>query len=193
MKNRRKFIKTIAAGTSALALNESVQAQVTESLPAITSLLLDDDSAMVTCSDVACASFKIDMNYVATFPFIDLQLETPGGTRLVADGANDNGMAGCNDWSWGGNNNGSIQFLNITLSDATVNPGRYQIFAKNNNTALVSMLVSATACGVEDVALGLSFDVNFVANVSEQIGSINISSGGSAIVRVNTTTASLPI
>lgn len=181
MKNRRNFIKALAASTTVLALNETMKAQTTESLPAITSLLFDDDSAMVTCSDVACASFSVAMEYADIDINIELQIETPGGTRLIADGAVTGVGGQCNYWILGHTAGAGNQNVSVTLNDANINPGRYQIFAKHISNVFKFINISVAACGDN---LGTGGNVSFDNNVSAQIGSINISSGGTTTIRV---------
>lgn len=189
MKNRRDFLKTIAVGAGSLTLSQTAIAQVTKTaktLPAIISLLLDDDSETVQCADVACSRFFVGMDYSNidnNNNSIFLEVETPGGTRLVAAGQSTMAEGQCNSWELGGTDGANQGVRSVTLSGTSINPGRYQLFGRlltANNSNFIS--VSVDACGLR-TGNNVS-NINFPANNSVLLGSINISSGGSPTVNI---------
>lgn len=185
MKNRRNFLKA-TAGAGTLALSKLAVGS-TDVLPAVTSLLLDDDSDFVACRDVVCSGFEVTMDYAFGDTNYDkyLEMETPGGSRVsVSPSSNDAVDGQCNSWNLmatGGRISGQRK---IVLSDDRVKSGRYPIFARNGGASVEENLkisLKADVCGV------LENDSNNLTLPSGGgellIGSVNISSGGTPVVR----------
>ncbi len=183
MKNRRHFLKAAAAGASSLTLSELAAAQADDVLPAVISLLLDDDSDVVVCNQVDCTD-GINITMQVDFPDNSaatvLELETPGGSRLVNGASPANLMGNCNEWRFS-NSNGLIngeQF--ISLQGTTVNAGRYQIFAQRAEAARPQISLSVNVC---NASANDRNNITFAANEARLLGSFSITSGGTPMVR----------
>ena len=177
--NRRDFLKTVTAvGASALASNQVI-AQ-TSHIPAVSSLLLEDDSPVVNCGDVNCSSLSVTLSYSNAAASLILQLETPGGSRIVNEGVSSNVDGQCNQWELNVGGAGGTTY-DIGLVGTSINPGRYQIFVTRNISGNESVLINAAACGI---TFATGFSPLFVADESKHLGSINISSGGTPTIRI---------
>lgn len=179
MTTRRKFIKASVAGAS-LATGSSVLAQMASSVPAVNSLLLDDDSSTLECSDVNVADFSCSLSYTGAGGAVNLQLETPNGSRILADGAPATISGNCNDWAVSGTS-GGLESRTINLQGMTVNTGRYPIFMTTSASVDIFVNLNARADGNE---VGSSGDVQLIANEERLIGSINVSDTGQPVVRI---------
>lgn len=184
MTERRNFIKTVVAGSGSLLSSAPVLANSSAMLPSILSLLLEDDSLVIDCGDVAISGFSVEMQFSNAFTAATvLELETPGGTRVVA-GFNPTSpvQADCNVWdlSFTGAELGQAGVRGINLQGTSINPGRYQIFARHgaSTTPHFDLQVDAGAASAVDQS-----NVAMIAGVEQLIGSVNISSGGTPTVR----------
>jgi len=141
-------------------------------------------SALPACDVMCSAGISVGINWTGQDSEFDpdLEMETPGGTRIAPKALN-GVIAGRCGLMHAGDARGSNDFENIS-GGGPFAAGRYQIFVRNDSTSSGNFLIFASACGDGISGVTNGIDPNAIAT----LGSINLSSGGTATVRLGIST-----
>ena len=189
--SRRQFLKySLLGAAGSLAFTKFLpvaQAQVAGSIPPTNYLLLDDEACSVgELCDNTNVNIRMGFRESLENTFdLDLEVITPGGTRIAPKSENgeisgDCGLQHNGDQVYSG---GSFSVTeSITNNPGKISPGRYQIFARPGGTnPNIQVSLSADFCGQ---ANGNTQNFAFSNLDPVDIGSINVSNGGSASIRI---------
>ena len=180
LEARRKLLKSAAAGGAIATVlpNSWVKPVVDMAL-----LPAHAQTSVLTCNVDCPDGIDIVLDWSIGTPVdLDLEVLTPGGTRIAPKLANGARVGQCGLEHQGDSPSSNVGNEEVTTNgSAMLTAGRYQIFVRNNpgNTA-TSFFVSVTACGNSTGAGGGGLPGDNIF----QFGSINLSSGGTATVRV---------
>lgn len=181
---RRRLLK--ALGGSALASGMLLPSRWSK--PIVDIVLLPAHAQITGVCNAECG-FQVRLSWSTNSDFIDLDLEigTPGGTRIAPKAENGPRIGQC--LRHGGdsvadpgatitNTTGTEEITNADSS--LVGSGRYLIFIRNNSSDNSELHLSANVCGE-----GASCEGEMSGEAIVEAGSINVSEGGTAAINLN--------
>lgn len=182
LPSRRRLLKAIGGGTAAGATLLPGR----WSKPVVDAVLLPAHAQTSRPCNVEC-DFRVRLSWEGSFQTaadLDLEIQTPGGTRVAPKAANGRLAGQCLQHEGdsvadpdtpGAFTVGAEQISSIDGS--FVGAGRYLVFVRSNSVGGSSLRLSASVCGEQASCDGYIEDV-FVATA----GSINVSTGGTAVI-----------
>jgi len=194
LAKRRAFMKKAFSGLGVIGLMQysaTAMAQTAPFLPAINALVLDEDDAPHCDVDCGIATVGIVMAWKEaggnTFD-LDLELLTPGGTRIAPKAANGVLEGQCalehlGDEVFAGGVTNVEETIQQASSSSSISSGRYQIFARSTSAhTSTAVTLSVSVCDAQIATGGFVTFPN--ADESVLIGSFDLSAGGTAVIRV---------
>ena len=187
---RRGLLKRFALGAGTLTflkISPMAAAQSIESVPAITSLLLEDEcNAGGVCNETNRISLEYRELSGNTFD-ADFEIVTPGGSRITPKSSFGVLEGGCglvhqgDMTSDGGNVTETISRANTGVS--SVAPGRYQLFVRSNSsgTVQITSTIGVRFCGLRT---GVSGALTLPPMQALELGSLNVAENGQASFRI---------
>lgn len=178
--SRRRLLKAIGGGTVAGATLLPGH----WSKPIVDTVLLPAHAQTSGPCNVQCG-FRVRLswnNLGSTDADLDLEIQTPGGTRVAPKAENGVRAGQCLQHEGdavAGPFAGDAEEI-AGINDSFVGAGRYLIFVRNNSLVNANLQLTANVCEAEEFCTGGIDDATEWA-----AGSINVSIGGTAAINLN--------